>query len=132
MATHGHLWQWVGDGADLFTLAVAVRRTQLGTPTGARHHLRWELDQLRPGPAPVSDAPVETDVMVHIDGATGAAAADLDGEVRGTAVRQRVLVTTDGDHMHIVRVLVPDTNSGAELIERVTSSLSIQPWSMPV
>lgn len=35
VATYGHLWQWVGDGAELFTLAVAVRRTQLGTPTGA-------------------------------------------------------------------------------------------------
>lgn len=79
----------------------------------------------------MSDTPTETDVMVHIDGATGAAAADLAGEVRGTAVRQRVLVTTDGDHIHVVRVLVPDTDGGAVLLERVTSSLHVQPWSMP-
>lgn len=131
VATHGHLWQWVGDGTDLFTLAVAVRRTQLGTQTGVRHHLRWELDQLRPGPGPDSDDPVETDVMIHVDGATGAAAADLVGEVGGNAVRQRVLVTSDGDLMHVVRVLVPDTDAGMELTERVTSSLHVQPWSMP-
>jgi hypothetical protein len=129
-AAHGHLWQWVGDGADLFTLAVAVRPTLLATPTGTRDHLRWELDQLRPGPAPTADAPVETDVMVHVDGATGAAAADLVGEVRGNAVRQRVVVSTDGVNMHVVRVIVPDTEDGAVLLERLTSSLHVQPWSM--
>ncbi len=131
VATYGHLWQWVGDGADLFTLAVAVRHTRLGTPTGARHHLTWELEQLRPGPGPTSDVPVETDVMVHVDGATGAAAADLVGEVRGNAVRQRVVVTTEGVHMHVVRVVVPDTDDGAQLLEQVTSSLHVHSWSMP-
>jgi hypothetical protein len=143
VATHGHLWQWVGDGTDLFTLTVAVRPTRLGTPTGARHHLTWELDQLRPGPAGSSgtEAPAEhgddsgtateTDVLVHVDGAAGSAAADLEGQVHGVDVRHRVVVTTDGEHMHVVRVVVPDTDAGAQVLEQVTSSLHVRPWSMP-
>ncbi|KQT93461.1 hypothetical protein ASG49_00035 [Marmoricola sp. Leaf446] len=128
-ATYGHLWQWTGDGSDLFSLSVAARETRLGTATGARHHLNHELTQLRPGPEPGSDTLRETHVGVFVEGAA-ASAADQFGEVRGNLVHQRVVVTTDGELMHVVRILVPDDEAGAELVERVTRSLRVRPWSL--
>lgn len=128
-ATYGHLWQWTGDGADLFSLSVAARETRLGTATGARHHLNHELTQLRPGPAAGSETLLQTDLNVFVEGAA-AAAADQFGEVRGNLVHQRVVVSTDGDLMHVVRILVPDGEAGLELVERVTRSLRVRSWSL--
>lgn len=129
-ATYGHLWQWTGDGSDLFTLSVAARSTRLGTAAGARDHLRAELKQLRPGPAPGAESPTETDLALFVEGAA-ASAADQVGEVRGNLVHQRVVVTTDGELMHVTRILVPDHEAGQELLDRITRSLRVRPWSIP-
>ena len=140
-ATYGHLWQWTGDGADLFSLSVAVRLTRVGTPAGVHDHLHHELELMRvepPGPSPddspgtrPSGAAVATQVDLWIDGATSAEAAETTGEVRGHLVRQRVVVCTDGELMHVVRVLVPDTPAGDDVLAQVTSSLQVRPWEMP-
>ncbi len=129
-ATYGHLWQWTGDGTDLFSLSVAARATRLGTAAGARDHLRAELQQLRLGPAPGAESPVETDVAIFVEGAA-ASAADQAGEVRGNLVHHRVVVTTDGELMHVTRILVPDHKAGHELLDRVSRSLRVRPWSIP-
>lgn len=127
-ATYGHLWQWTGDGEELYTLSVAVRETRLGTPTGVRHHLSWEIDQL-PGAAASDDDGAPAPLAIVVDGSLGTAAADVLARADGARVRHRLLVTTDGDHMHVVRVVVPDTDAGRELAERVASSLRVQSWS---
>ena len=128
-ATHGHLWQWTGDGEELYTLSVAVRETRLGTPTGVRHHLTWEIDQLPGRDTPRQDGGALVPLAAAVDGSLGTAAADLTDQDHGVPVRHRVVVTTDGDHMHVVRVVVPDTDAGRELAERVSSSLRVQSWS---
>lgn len=131
VATHGHLWQWTGDGEELYSLSVAVRETRLGTPTGVRHHLNWEVDQVLEGLAP---APVERTVRsvpTLVDGSLGAAATDVTGETHGAQVRHRVLVSTEGEHMHVIRVVVPDTEEGRELADRITASVRVLAWSMP-
>jgi hypothetical protein len=129
VADHGHLWQWIGDGEELVSLSVAVRTTRLGTPTGVKHHLAWEVDEVSSAMDAV-DAASDRDVMVMVDGATGSAAADVDGPMRGADVRNRIIVTTDGHHMHVVRALVRDTRGGRELAEAVTAGLRVRSWSM--
>jgi hypothetical protein len=129
-AAHGHMWQWVGDGEELISLSIAARESRLGTPTGVRHHLSWEVRQVRSDLDPQHDAPSVTRVLVDVDGAVGASAADVLGRVRGVEVHDRIIVMTDGAHMHVVRALVPDTPEGRELSESVTSSLQLHEWSM--
>lgn len=127
---HGDMWQWVGDGEELISLSVAVRESQLGTPTGVRHHLSWEVRQARAGLDPEPVASSVARVLIDVEGAVGAAAADVLGRVRGFDVHDRIIVMTDGAHMHVVRALVPDTPEGRELTERVTASLQVREWSM--
>jgi hypothetical protein len=131
VAGHGHLWQWVGDGEELISLSVAVRETRLGTATGVKHHLAWEVKELRKTMDERVEAPRETDVMVMVEGASGSAAADVDGPMHGYEVHNRVIVTTDGEHLHVTRVVVRDNDAGRELSEMVTSTLRVRPWSMP-
>jgi hypothetical protein len=50
--------------------------------------------------------------------------------MRGADLRLRIIVPTDGDHMHVVRVLVRDTRGGRELAEAVTTGLRVRSWSM--
>lgn len=128
-AAHGHLWQWVGDGEELISLSVAVRDSRLGTPTGVRHHLTWEVRQASADLDPDPAATV-TRVLVDVDGAVGAAAADVRGRVRGLDVHDRIIVLSDGAHMHMVRTLVAATPEGRELSEQVTSALQVHEWSM--
>lgn len=131
VADHGHLWQWVGDGEELISLSVAVRETRLGTATGVKHHLAWEVQELRK----TMDQNVQelrgADVMVMVDGATCSAAADVNGKMHDDEVHNRVIVTTDGEHMHVTRIVVRDNDAGRELSERVTSTLRVGPWRMP-
>ena len=140
-ATYGHLWQWTGDGEDLFSLSVAVRGTRLGNPQGVRDHLHHELLQMRVAPLARStthsslDDPQEAAgadrVDVWIEGATGAEAAEMTGVVAGNRVRERVVVATDGRLMHVVRVYVPDTVSGDGVLARVTGSLQLRSGDLP-
>lgn len=129
-ATHGRLWQWIGEGTELISLSVAVRETRLGTPTGVRHHLTWEVDQVRSGMDAEPDEPRVADVLIQVEGAVGGAAADVAGRTNGMEVHDRLIVTTEGRHMHVVRILVPDNDAGRELSETVTSSLRVGAWSM--
>jgi hypothetical protein len=130
VAEHGHLWQWVGDGEELLSLSVAVRSTRLGTPTGVRHHLSWEVRQVQSAMDPDSSTG-RTDVLVDVTGAVGGVAADVSGRERGVEVHNRIIVTTDGHHMHVIRALVTDTPEGRQLCDEVTDSLRIDEWSMP-
>ena len=140
-ATYGHLWQWTGDGQDLFSLSVAVRGTRLGNPQGVRDHLHHELLQMRVAPLARSttrssledpqEAAGADRVDVWIDGATGAEAAEMTGVVAGHRVRERVVVATDGRLMHVVRVDVPDTASGDGVLSQVTGSLQLLPGDLP-
>lgn len=130
LASHGQLWQWTGDGKELYTLAVAVRRTRLGTPTGVRHHLTAEVRQLRASLSTPTSEPTVQRVVVDVEGSYGAAAADLIGEAHGAPVRHRVLVSTDGEHMHVLHLLVPDSDEGQRLADRIGSSVRLLSWSM--
>lgn len=131
-ADHGYLWQWIGDGEEYFSLSVAVRGTRLGTIDGVRDHLDWEVRQVEKSlTRPQSRAPSTRPVLVMVDGAASSAAADVDGEIAGRAVHNRVVVTTDGEHMHVVRALVPDHAAGRELSETMTSTLEVLSWAMP-
>lgn len=126
LASHGHLWQWVGDGRELISLSVTVRRTRLGTPAGVRHHLTWEAQQVRETLEAGTGPGRATDVLVDVVGASTSAAADVDGRMQGLDVHNRLVVTTDGQYMHVVRILVPDSNAGRELSETISSALRVQ------
>ncbi|GAB3654502.1 hypothetical protein GCM10027596_06400 [Nocardioides korecus] len=140
-ATYGHLWQWTGDGEDLFSLSVAVRGTRIGTAQGVRDHLHHELLQMRVSPLPEPSSRPSTEdpraatgasgVDVWVEGAVGAAAAEMTGEVAGNHVRERVVVTTDGRLMHVIRIFVPDSPAGDEVLARISSSLELRPWEIP-
>lgn len=125
--TYGQMWQWVGDGSEYYTLAVAVRETRLGNAHGTRDHLSWEVRQLQPEPADGAEAPDVRELMVMVDGATASAAADVTGQVGGHDVRHRIVVTTDGTVQHVMRLVVPDNAAGTDTAERVLSSLVVRP-----
>ena len=98
-----------------------------------RDHLRWELDALRPERKRTAAAgsPEATEVMLMVDGASAASGAEVLARIGGQDVVHRVLVTTDGEVMHVVRVLVPDHTEGRRLCEQVTASLDVRTWTMP-
>ncbi|KRF17411.1 hypothetical protein ASG90_09030 [Nocardioides sp. Soil797] len=126
---HGEMWQWLGDGRELISLSVAVRDTRLGTQKGVADHLNWEVERIRKQLDAGADSRVRAGVDVRVDGAVGSAAADVDGTQRGTDVRNRLVVTTDGAHMHVVQVMVRDHENGRELAAEISSRLVVEPWT---
>jgi hypothetical protein len=128
---HGHLWQWLGDGHELVSLSVAVRTTRFRTPSGARRRLAWEAQRVRDDLDPEADSTLVDPVAVEVDGAVGAAVAEVDGSQRSLAVHHRLVMTTDGTHLHLVQVVTRDTSEGRELADVVTAGLEVTPWSLP-
>lgn len=115
---HGRMWQWIGDGRELISLAVSVRRdTQLNTDFGVRGHLVWELDRLH-GSGPAEDR--EADVP----GAAHAAAGTVDALKEGIRTHNEVLVATDRHDMYVVHAMVTDSAQGRALAQRVLASVS--------
>lgn len=124
----GHLWQWVGDGRPLLSLSVAARTTRLGTVAGTAGHLGWEVRQVT---ASLDDLPTTRttpDVAVEVRGASAARAAYVDGVREGLAVRTAVVVSTDGQVQHVLRVVVADTGDGRDVVDRVLGDLEVHPW----
>ncbi|QIX26346.1 hypothetical protein ncot_06830 [Nocardioides sp. JQ2195] len=128
---HGEMWQWLGDGRELISLSLAVRETRLGTPQGVADHLSWEIDRIRKQLDAGADSRVHAGVDVRVRGAVGSAAADVDGTQRSLEVRNRLVVTTDGAHMHLVQVMVRDHEAGRELASEISSGLVVEPWNLP-
>lgn len=128
---HGEMWQWLGNGRELISLSVAVRETRLGTLRGVADHLNWEVERIREQFDAGTDARVHDGVPLHVEGAVGSAAADVDGTQRTVEVRNRLVVTTDGAHMHVVQVMVRDHAAGRELASEISSRLVVEPWIMP-
>ncbi len=127
----GHLWQWVGDGEPLLTLVVAVRETRLSTGAAAERTLTTETGRVRDS----FDADTEVHVRrvrdMQVDGARGAAAATVTGVLDGLAVRNGLIVTTDGTHVHVVRLAVADTDEGKALLGHVLDDVHVHDWVRP-
>jgi len=126
----GHLWQWVGNGEPLLSLAVSVRGTRLGTTTGVRHRATWVRDRVA---SRMDDrtASAEDLPFAYVDGSSGTAGALVFGSRDGLAVRTGVLVSTDGTWMHVVEVTAADTEAGGDLVAAVMDNVRVHPWSPP-
>lgn len=123
---HGTLWQWLGDGiAPLISLTVATRETQIGTETGTRHHLNWEIDRLSGGFDAQAGGQYVQDAPVDVRGAWGASGSTVDGVRKGIRTHNRVVVASDGIFMHVVHVMVPDTDPGRKMADSLTEEMSL-------
>lgn len=130
--THGHLWQWVGDGGELISLSVAVRESRLVSEAGIRGHLTWEVREVKDTLDPSRETNV-AHVPADVSGADASAAATVDGVRDGHAVRSFLVVTTDGArNQFVIHALVPDNAHGREMATAVTTGIQIYPWTMPV
>lgn len=129
--THGHLWQWVGDGGEFISLSVAGRESRLVSEAGIRGHLTWEVREVEGTLDPGCDIQVNP-VPADVSGADVSAAATVDGLRDGRDVRSHLVVTTDGArHQFVIHALVPDSPHGRELAAAVTTGIQIYPWTMP-
>lgn len=123
--THGQLWQWVGDGRTLIALTVTIRQdTQMTTPMRIHNHLTWELDQLAEQMTDVHD---RVEPPFGPDGAPEGtwAVGSLAGTRKRLAAEARVLVTTDGEDLYIVQIVVTETPEGRALAGEVLSSVEL-------
>ncbi len=128
---HGHLWQWVGDGGELISLSVAVRKSRLLTEDGVRGHLLWEVREVQHDLDPSPESQVAY-LPADVSGADASAAATVDGARDGHPVRSHLVVTTDGArHQFVIHALVPDNHLGREMSGAVTTGIQIYPWTMP-
>lgn len=121
----------VGDGRPLLAMTVAVRTTRTGTPRGVDGRLQWEVKRVVEALDEPTAAEVERDLLVGVEGASSSARSTVRGARDGVAVRETLVVGTDGDHLHVVRVGVLDDEDGRETVRRVLSGLRIRPWSRP-
>jgi len=126
--THGEMWQWVGDGGDLISLIVAVRRTRLGTSSGVRQHLTWEFDRLQRTFDPDIAASRQGPEFRPIRGATAVAIGTLTGVRSGIRIHNSVVVTTDRTWMHVIHIMTPDTNRGRSFATTVGDSVEVSDW----
>lgn len=123
----GHLWEWVGDGEVLVALVVTVRsNTRLTSAMSVRNRLTWELDQIADQmestgarTEPAGDL-AETDSAGH-----PVSVGQIDGTRRGLAVREHVVVTTDGTDLYSVDLVVVAGAAGDEVASRIISSVGI-------
>lgn len=129
--SHGHLWQWVGDGAELISLSVAVRESRLVTDNGVKGHLAWEVREV----ADVFDGDHESAISylpADVSGGDASAAATVDGLREGHPVRSHLVVTTDGTHyQYVIHALVPDSADGRDVAAAVTTGIHVHPWTPP-
>lgn len=125
-AAHGTLWQWLGDGiSPLISFTVATRETQIGTETGTRRHLNWEIDRLSEGFDAQVGGQFVQDTPIDVGGARGASGAIVDGVRKGIRTHNRVVVASDGEYMHVVHVMVPDTGPGRKMADGLTGEISL-------
>jgi hypothetical protein len=115
VGTHGQVLQWVGDGRTLIALTVTVRRqTRMTSPFALRNHLSWELDRL----AERMEGELRREEP-GIDSESSTPVGTIDGHREGLDTHNRVLVSTDGQDMYIVHVMVTDTDAGRALAGEV-------------
>lgn len=126
--THGDMWQWIGDGANLISLIVAVRRTRLGSATGVKHHLQAEMDRLERGLDIEHGSEHHTIDARPVPGASAEAAGVVSGVRDGVKTRDTVVVTTDHTYMHLIHIMTPNTTRGISVAEAISSSVEIFPW----
>lgn len=131
-ATHGHLWQWLGDAEPLMNLSVAVRTTQMGTSTGVAHRLNVETAQARELLGGREHSSEPENAFVAVEGCSAMpAAATLHGMRDGLPVLVGIVVTTDGALMHVTQVAAVDTAPGRELVDTVMNSIQVNEWELP-
>lgn len=125
---HGDLWQWFGSGRELISLTVAVRETQIGNARGVRDHALWEAERLSQsmdrGPAD----PVSTSAPARVPGSVGAAAAVVDGVYSGVSTHNRIVVTSDGQYMHVVHAMTTNTPRGRRRAAALVDDLTVTDW----
>lgn len=125
----GHLWQWQGDGDPLLSLLVAVRTTQLGTPTGPTRALGPAIKELSGRVDAVIE--VRRPVEVGVEGAQGSSAAIVTAVLGGREARIALVVSTDGTWMHRVEIAVLDTEAGRATQELILGAIKVHPWERP-
>lgn len=126
--THGDMWQWIGDGDGVISLIVAVRRTQLGSSSGAKHHLQAEMDRLERGLDIEHGSEHHTIDARPVPGAAAEAAGVVSGVRHGVKTRDTILVTTDHIYMHLIHIMTPNTTRGIASADEIQSSVEVFPW----
>lgn len=116
---HGTLWQWVGDGQELISLAVSVREeSRLASAWVVEGHLNWKLEELG------ATTPLETKVGA-VPGALASASGRVSALREGVPTHSGVVVATEGANLYVVHVMVVDSDAGWELVSRVVDGIRI-------
>lgn len=119
--SHGEMWQWYGDGRDLITRIVVVRRPCMESATAVRHLLIAEMRRISDE---FDDDPTDTEVSVsHARGAPAAFRATSSGITSGIRLHNDVLMATDGSSLYLSRVVSPDTADGKGLAKAMNSNI---------
>lgn len=121
IGSHGEVWQWYGDGRDLITRIVAVRRPCMPSATAVRHLLIAEMRRISDE---FDDDPTDTEVCVsQVHGSQAAFHATSSGITSGIRLHNDVLMATDGSSLYLSRVVSPDTADGRGLAEAMNSNI---------
>jgi hypothetical protein len=115
------MWQWHGDGRDLITRIVAVRRPFMASATAVRHLLIAEMRRISDE---FDDDSTDTEVSVsHVRGSRAAFHATTSGITNGTRLHNDVLMATDGSALYLSRVVSLDTADGRATAEAMNSNI---------
>lgn len=126
--THGDLWQWIGSGRELISLTVAVRETQIGNARGVRDHALWEAERLSRSMDHGSEDAVATSAPPRVPGSVGVAAAVVNGVYSGISTHNRIVVTSDGQYMHVVHAMTTNTPQGRRRAAALVDDLAVTEW----
>lgn len=118
--SHGEMWQWYGDGRDLITRIIAVRRPYMASATAVRHLLISEMRRISDE---LEDDPIDTEASLsHVRGSRAAFHATSSGITSGIRLHNHVLMATDGYALYLSRVVSPDTADGRRVAEAMNSN----------
>lgn len=113
---HGRLWQWVGDGQELISLAVSVREeSRLASAWVVEGHLNWKLEELG---ATAPEPKVGT-----VPGAVASASGRVSALRDGVPTHNGVVVATGGKNLYVVHVMAVDSDAGWALVSRVLDAI---------
>lgn len=125
VGTHGEMWQWIGDGAKLISLVVAVRPSERESVDGLRNRLLAEVERVGSSLRLASDREQLRPEAIDVNGAFAAFSMSVDGIHEGIKLHNVMLVATGGASTFLAHVAVPDTGTARQVASSILSSLRL-------
>lgn len=125
VGTYGEMWQWIGDGAKLISLVVAVRPSERESVDGLRNRLLAEVERVGSSLRLASDREQLRPEAIDVNGAFAAFSMSVDGIHEGIKLHNVMLVATGGASTFLAHVAVPDTGTARQVASSILSSLRL-------